>query len=147
MTWEWKLFARLTPSELYDALALRQTVFVVEQRCPYLDADGRDRNALHLLGRDESGILVAYLRLLPPGSRFPQASIGRVVVAPTHRGRGLGRQLMVRALEQCGRDYPGEPLALSAQQYLEQFYASLGFVPTGEPYDEDGIPHIDMIRP
>lgn len=138
-------FDDLTPRQLHDALALRQRVFVVEQACVYQDVDGKDPNALHLLGRNETATLVAYARILPPGARFDVAAIGRVVVAPEHRGQGLARALMLEAIR-IARDHHGPRVALSAQAHLEAFYASLGFVRVGDVYDEDGIPHVDMRR-
>jgi ElaA protein len=142
---ELRAFDDLSPRELHDALALRQRVFVVEQACLYQDVDGKDPNALHLLGRDETSALVAYARILPPGARFDVAAIGRVVVAPEHRGQGLARTLMLEAIR-IARDHHGPRVALSAQAHLEAFYASLGFVRVGDVYDEDGIPHVDMRR-
>jgi ElaA protein len=140
-----RAFDELAPRELHDALALRQRVFVVEQACVYQDVDGKDPNALHLLGRDEHGALVAYARILPPGVRFDVAAIGRVVIAPERRGEGLARTLMLEAIR-VARDHHGPRVALSAQAHLEAFYASLGFVRVGDEYDEDGIPHVDMRR-
>ncbi len=138
-------FDDLTPRVLHDALALRQRVFVVEQACVYQDVDGKDPNALHLLGRDADGALVAYARILPPGARFDVAAIGRVVVAPEHRGQGLARTLVFEAIR-VAQGHHGPRVALSAQAHLEAFYASLGFVRVGDVYDEDGIPHVDMRR-
>lgn len=142
-TFAWRAFDALQPRELHDALALRAAVFVVEQACLYQDVDGLDPLARHVLAHD--GLeLVAYARVLPPGTRFDVTSIGRVVVAPRARGSGLGRRLMEEALRGIEASGP-VPIALSAQAHLERFYASLGFVP-GERYDEDGIPHVAMRR-
>jgi ElaA protein len=139
-------FDALSPRALYELLALRQRVFVVEQRCAYLDADGLDTSARHLLGW-ETDRLVAYARILPEATRFPERSIGRVVVAPEARARGLARALMQLAIASI-RATDGEvPIALAAQAHLAPFYASLGFLPQGPPYDEDGIPHLDMRHP
>lgn len=134
----------LTPRALHDALALRQRVFVIEQDCLYLDVDGKDVDALHVLGHAHE-TLVAYARVLPPGARFEVASIGRVVVAPEARGRGVARALMRETIA-AAEALHGERLALAAQAHLEGFYASLGFVRAGDAYDEDGIPHVDMRR-
>jgi ElaA protein len=122
-------------------------VFVVEQRCPYLDADGRDSHSLHLLGRNAGGELAVYLRIVEPGYRFPEPSIGRVVTRSCDRGKGWGRVLMLEGIRHCREVYPGLPIRISAQHYLEKFYNGLGFVTEGEgnPYDEDGIPHVQMI--
>ena len=146
LIWSLSSLTGLDASSLYDVVTLRERVFIVEQNCAYLDCDGRDRVALHLLGRTEDGTLVAYARLLPPGARFAEASIGRVVTAPEVRRTGLGRPLMREAIARAQNAYGG-PLRISAQRYVERFYEELGFVPCGEPYDEDGISHIDMLLP
>ncbi len=138
-------FDSLSAADVYDVLALRQRVFVVEQRCAYLDADGLDRDAEHLLLRD-GPVLVAYLRVLAPGVRFPTVTIGRVVVSPDRRGEQLGRRVMVEALRCIEAARGLIAISLSAQAHLERFYASLGFVRTSEVYDEDGISHVDMRR-
>lgn len=143
----WHTFGELSGDEVYDILALRGKVFVVEQRCAYLDADGRDRSSLHLCGRTASGELAAYLRLLPPGQAFAVPSIGRVITTPGLRGKGTGRALMTEGIRRASELYPAVPLAVAAQVHLEGFYRSLGFAPSGMPYDEDGIPHVPMMRP
>ncbi len=149
--WLWRTFGKLNTWDLYDLMRLRQEVFVVEQNCVYLDADGYDQNARHLLGRDGEGQLVACLRLFAPGVKyrdFPSdACIGRVCTAASVRGTGLGRELMRRGVAEAERLWPGCGIRLSAQVYLLKFYESLGFVVTSEPYDEDGIPHVEMVRP
>lgn len=119
-------------------------MFVVEQRCAYLDADGLDPRCRHGLGVAR-GELVACARLVPPGAAYDEPSIGRVVTAPEVRGRGLGRALMREAIAAARRAYPGRDVRIGAQRYLEAFYRSLGFVPSGAPYDEDGIPHLPML--
>jgi ElaA protein len=147
--WSFVHYDRIAVEDLYDALTLRQRVFVVEQRCAFLDADGVDRFSWHLLGRQPvrgEQALVAYLRIVPPGRRFQEPSIGRVVTAPEVRRTGMGRVLMQEGIRRTRELYPGQAIKLSAQRYLENFYGSLGFVVTGEPYDEDGIPHINMIQ-
>jgi ElaA protein len=146
VTWTMRAFDDLSAAELYDILTLRQRVFVVEQHCPFLDADGFDSSSLHLCGRNASGFLIAYLRLVPPGVRFAFPSIGRVVTDPGVRGTGLGRALMLEGMHLASATFPGAPVYLSAQRHLERFYASLGFVPEGNPYDEDGIAHITMVK-
>lgn len=140
-------FDQLTPGELYAIMALRQEVFVVEQNCPYLDADGKDIEAWHLMGRDERGRLLAYTRLLPEGVSYPgYSSIGRVVSAPAARGTGAGRLVMQRSIALCRHLFGPLPVKIGAQTYLLRFYESLGFQSTGEHYLEDGIPHTSMIR-
>lgn len=143
---EVRAFGGLTVHELYGVLALRSRVFVVEQACAYQDADGRDLDALHVIAlRGEE--VVGCARILPPGSwRFEEPAIGRVVVAPDARGRGLARALMERAIEVAEEHHGELALALAAQAHLEGFYGSLGFVRSGVPYEEDGILHIDMRR-
>ncbi|MBE2251647.1 MAG: GNAT family N-acetyltransferase [Myxococcus sp.] len=143
----WLPFDRLTPRQVHDVLQLRQRVFVVEQRCPYLDADGLDPKCWHGLGTRADGTLVATARLVPPGVVYEEPAIGRVASAPDVRRRGFGRQLMNEAVREVRRLYPGQGIRIGAQRYLEKFYGSLGFVPVGEPYLEDDIPHIHMLRP
>lgn len=143
--WEWLPFDRLTGRQVHDLLALRQRVFVVEQRCAYQDADGADPQCWHGLGT-QGGVLVATARLVPPGLKYAEPAIGRVVTAPEVRRSGVGRALMLEAIAQVKRLWPGQPIRLGAQRYLERFYGSLGFAPASEPYDEDGIPHLEMVR-
>ena len=144
--WHWLRFGQLGVDDLYDALALRERVFVVEQDCPYQDADGLDRHAWHLLGRDDAGTLQAVLRVVDPGHKYTEPSIGRVVTAPEARGTGLGRALMVEGVQRCTAAWPGQGIRISAQAHLQGFYGSLGFVAVGDPYLEDDIPHVEMVR-
>lgn len=142
-----KSFYELTALQLYAILILRQEVFVVEQNCPYLDADGKDLKGWHLMGYDDDGQLVAYARLLPKGASYEKhASIGRVVTASAIRGQGIGRMLMRNALDYAEQLFPGDTVKISAQTYLREFYESQGFVVSGEEYLEDDIPHFPMIR-
>ncbi len=143
LVWTCCALDALSARELYALLKLRSEVFVVEQRCIYLDPDGQDIEALHLLGRDAAGTLQACARLLPAAAG---PWIGRVLTAPTARGAGQGRALMQRAIAECLQRWPGQAISLSAQAHLQGFYASLGFAPVSAVYDEDGIPHIDMRR-
>ncbi|MDP2270690.1 MAG: GNAT family N-acetyltransferase [Archangium sp.] len=145
-SFDWLPFDRLSGREVHDVLQLRQRVFVVEQTCPFLDADGLDPKCWHGLGRDEAGLLVATARLVPPGLKYEEPAIGRVVTAPEARRTGAGRALMSSAIQQVQRLFPGQHIRLGAQRYLETFYGSFGFRPVGEPYDEDGIDHIEMLR-
>ncbi|MET3875742.1 ElaA protein [Chitinophaga sp. OAE865] len=147
MIWITKSFDGLTTTELYAILHLRCEVFVVEQQCPYQDLDYADQKALHLMGTDEEGRLLAYTRIFAPGIKFEEASIGRVVTSPQARGKGAGRQLMERSIEVLQANYGVIPIRIGAQQYLQQFYTSLGFEQTSDTYIEDGIPHIEMLRP
>ncbi len=140
-----RTFKQLTATELYELLKLRSEVFVVEQQCVYLDLDGKDAKALHLLGYD-AGELAAYTRLFAPGDYFEEASIGRVAVSQRHRGKGLGREIMVASLQALETRFGPVEIALSAQAYLRRFYEDLGFAVEGSEYLEDGIPHIHMAR-
>lgn len=140
MHWHERSFSELTAGELYAIVALRERIFVVEQRCAYLDADGYDLEARHLWAARD-GRPVAYLRVVPPGAKFAEASIGRVVVDASERGTGLGRELMRRGIAMCGG-----PIRIGAQAHLQRFYNELGFETASAPYDEDGIPHVEMIR-
>jgi ElaA protein len=148
ITWQWNSFADLTAAQLYAMLALRQEVFVLEQACLYPDIDGLDTGAHHLLGWrkvDGRQELVAHLRCLAPGAKYDEMSIGRVVTSPAARGTGLGRELVAQGLDLARKLHPGHAIRIGAQAHLERFYAGFGFVTVSEPYDEDGILHIDML--
>jgi ElaA protein len=147
LRWETRPFSSLTVSELYEILALRQLVFVVEQKCVYNDCDDKDRVALHVMGRDESGKLLAYARLLPSGTSFAEPAIGRVVTHPDARRGGAGRELMNVAIAETHSAFGRIPIRIGAQKYLTRFYESLGFEASGPDYDEDGIPHLEMLLP
>jgi ElaA protein len=141
-------FDTLSNTALYEILALRQEVFVVEQNCPYQDCDGKDLQSWHLMGRDQTGKLICYTRLLPKGIAYENyASIGRVVSSPAARGTGAGKILMEKSIELCRQLFGNEPIKIGAQSYLLKFYESFGFRSTGEEYLEDGIPHTKMILP
>lgn len=140
-------FDQLTVHQLYQTMALRQEVFIVEQNCPYLDADGKDQFGWHLLGQNEHNELVVYARLLPKGVSYPEyPSIGRIVSSPNARGTGAGRALVQQAIEACFRLFGKQTIKIGAQVYLLKFYQSFGFEPVGDEYLEDGIPHISMIK-
>jgi len=146
--WQWSRLPQLTAAELYAVLAARQQVFAVEQHCAFLDADGHDVYAWHLLGWDDEGEasnLAAYLRVLDPGRKFAEPSIGRVLTLSPYRGTGLGRMLMAEGIARTGQFWPGRPVRIAAQRRLEAFYADLGFKTASPPYQEDDIPHIDML--
>jgi len=144
ITWTCKPFNELSPAELYAILQLRNEIFVVEQNCVFQDADNKDQPSYHLMARKD-GRLVAYTRLMPPGIAYEEASIGRVVSSITVRGSGIGRQLMQRSIDACRNLFGNTAIRIGAQLYLKEFYASLGFVPTGGIYPEDGIEHIQML--
>jgi len=147
LDWHWSRFHALSVDDLYDALALRSAVFSVEQACAYLDPDGVDRHSSHLLGRDAAGVLQACLRVVDPGVKYAEASIGRVVTAPAVRGTGLGHRLFAEGLARCTAAWPVPGIRISAQAHLERFYAGYGFQPVGQTYLEDNIPHLEMYRP
>lgn len=144
--WQWRAFAELTPHELYSILQLRALVFVVEQACAYNDLDGYDEASYHLFTQDADGRVVACLRLLPPGVKYAEPSLGRVVTHPDTRRTGLGLELMREGLRRTAVDFPGAAIRIGAQRRLEEFYRSLGFVTVSPPYDEDGIEHVEMLR-
>ena len=144
--WRWKRFEALSVHELQYLYMARQNVFVVEQACVFLDADGYDDRGFHLAAW-AAGLRepLAYARALEPGSKYPaDASIGRVLTTAPARGTGLGRELMSRAIAETARAWPGSGIRISAQSRLEAFYVSLGFQVAGERYLEDGIPHTEM---
>lgn len=143
--WRFARFDDLTAREVHDILQARSAVFVVEQMCVFQDVDGVDPASWHLFSR-EGDRIVAYCRLLPPGVKFPEASIGRVITTEPGRGRGLGRSLMVEALARAHALWPSQSIRIGAQQRLERFYESLGFRTVSDPYDEDGIPHVEMLH-
>lgn len=149
MHWQWLPFSDLSPQVLYAVLRLRQEVFVVEQDCPFLDADGDDMRCHHLLGWAADGGLDAYLRAYPPGALdgHGEVVIGRVVTAQRARGTGLGRELMQQGIDRSMHTWGRGPIYLGGQSYLEGFYRSLGFATCGPGYLEDGIPHLPMRRP
>lgn len=149
LTWQYSSFEELTPSGLYAVMELRQRVFVVEQNCAYLDADGADAVAQHLLGWRNAGgepTLVAYARLFAPSLKYAEASIGRVVTHPDARRTGAGRELMAEAIRLVEENGWGREIRLAAQMYLEQFYTGFGFHRVTDPYLEDDIWHVDMLR-
>jgi ElaA protein len=138
----WSGLDEFAPRALYDVLKLRVDVFVVEQNCPYPELDGKDLDAMHLRALDGDA-LAAYLRVLSPVDDGP-ARIGRVIVAPSHRGMKLGDKIMREAIAYCRERFPARDIDLSAQSHLKAFYGSFGFKPVSDEYSEDGIPHIDM---
>lgn len=146
-TWCYRPWGELTCDALYEILITRSQVFVVEQTCPYLDADGLDRQCWHLWQEGPGGRVLAYLRVLPPGLKYDLPSLGRVVTAPEARRSGLGRPLVAEGLRRLAAQFGDLPVQIGAQRYLERFYGDFGFVRSSPEYDEDGIPHIEMIRP
>ncbi|OZG72948.1 GNAT family N-acetyltransferase [Hahella sp. CCB-MM4] len=153
--WKFKAFDELSVEELYEILRVRQQVFIIEQNCIYPDIDKLDKGSWHLFAvkKDEgagldisdSPKIHAYLRVVPPGHLYEQPSFGRVLTTEDARGTGAGKMLIKKTVELMGEMYPNQPIKISAQLYLERFYTGFGFNAVSEPYDEDGIPHIDMM--
>ena len=146
--WIWLPYDALSRDQLFEIIYVRQAVFVVEQDCAYQDADRWDAISWHLFTCDPAPPrhVIAYARVVPPGHRFAEPSIGRVLTAPSARRSGLGRELMSKAIAQTATLYPQTAIRISAQQYLEPFYTEFGFRTVSEPYAEDGIPHVEMLR-
>jgi len=140
-----KPFDAFNPYELYALLRLRSEVFVVEQNCAFLDADNKDQLCHHLLIY-QNDQLAAYARLVPPAISYPEMSIGRIVTSLSARGTGLGKELMIRSVQACYDLFGEGDIRIGAQVYAVPFYGSIGFVPDGEIYDEDGIDHIEMVK-
>jgi ElaA protein len=145
-SWQWHSFTSWPHALLYEAMRLRSEIFVVEQTCIFPDMDGIDADCMHLCGLAAEGALLAYARLVPPGVKYAEPSIGRVVVSAAARGLQLGRALMIEAIDGTLARFPGMTIRIGAQQRLHKFYESLGFTQDGEPYLEDGIWHIEMLR-
>lgn len=144
MHWSCTRFEALGVHGLYQVLALRCRVFILEQGA-FQDPDGVDAQCWHLCGHGEQGSLLAYLRIVDAGVKYAEPSIGRVVTAPEVRGSGLGRQLMIEGLQRCRQAWPGQPIRISAQARLQDFYRSLGFEAASDEYLEDRMPHLQML--
>jgi ElaA protein len=146
--WRCCRFDELSLRELQNIYMARQQVFCLEQNCAYLDADGYDEPAWHLAAwSDTERVPLAYARLIPPGLKYAEPSIGRVITTASARGTGLGRELVRRAIGLSTEVFAGHGIRISAQSRLEAFYAEFGFVIVGERYMEDGIPHTEMLMP
>lgn len=145
--WQVKTFEQLNTTDLYDILRVRQEVFVVEQDCPYQDVDSLDNVSWHLYQKDEtSGKILAYLRITFAGYKYQEVSIGRVLTSHAARGKGLGKVMIEEAMSFIKSELPGQSVRISAQLYLQKFYEDFGFKVVSEPYDEDDIPHIEMLN-
>jgi ElaA protein len=146
LDWHWYTWAEFDAATLYELLKLRVAVFVVEQKCAYQELDGLDPQCEHLLVRDGAGTLIGYLRLLPPGLKSAQPSLGRLLVAEGARSQGIARALAQEGVRGCQIRYAEHDIQIAAQQHLEAFYQSLGFVVASTPYLDDGIWHVDMCK-
>jgi ElaA protein len=148
LTWRWCHFNELSPAELQNIYMARQQVFSLEQQCVYLDADGYDESSYHLAAWSPAHrVPLAYARLVEPGVKYSEPSVGRVITTSAARGTGLGRELVRRVITHASQTYPGRGIRISAQARLEAFYAEAGFAAVGSPYLEDGIPHTEMLLP
>ena len=146
VTWRWCAFEALSLMELSNIFMARQQVFSLEQQCIYLDADGFDEHSFHLAAWSPAERMpLAYARVVAPGLKYTEPSIGRVITSAAGRGSGLGRELVRRAVKHCAQVHPGLGIRISAQSRLEAFYAGFGFEVVGERYMEDGIPHTEMV--
>jgi len=146
-SWRFCRFDELSPLELARIYRARQEVFVIEQQCAYLDADAYDELSHHLAAwSPELATPLAYARLVAPGGKYAEPSIGRVITTAPARGRGLGRELVRRMLGHAARVHPGLAIRISAQERLARFYADFGFLAVGSAYLEDGTPHLEMLR-
>ena len=149
LEWQCSTFDKLSTLALYELLKIRQEVFIIEQTCIYPDIDDVDQQCHHLLGwstQADKAQLMAYARLVPPGKRYPEPSIGRVLTIESARGSGAGKELMKQSIAQIKQLYPSQGIRISAQLYLKTFYEGFGFSPVSEPYLEDDIPHIEMLN-
>ena len=148
--WQCKKFDDLSKAELFQILKARQDVFIVEQNYAYEDIDGLDEEAWHLIGFDidAQGLrnIKAYLRILAPGVKYSEIFFGRVLVNVNERGTGLGQALITQAISITKEIFPGESIRISAQHHLHRFYTKFKFESASDPYDEDGIPHIEMLK-
>ncbi len=148
LNWHCKTFQELTTIELYAIIKARQDVFVIEQNCIYPDLDNLDQHCLHLFAKfsdKQDCVIGAYLRILPPDLQYSQVAFGRVLTTSKARGLGAGKELVSKAIEQINRVYPSQPIKISAQLYLQDFYQGFGFETISDVYDEDGIDHISML--
>ena len=146
MKWKFKKFDELTTNELYEILKLRAEVFVVEQDCPYQDLDDKDKCAYHLFFEDDGGsTVIAVLRILPENIAYEDMAIGRVIVKKSHRGQGLSKVMMRKAINFIIEDLGKKRIKLSGQAYLREFYEDLGFERVSDIYLEDGIDHYEFL--
>lgn len=139
-----KQFDELNTSELYDILKKREEVFIIEQKCPYPDCDGKDLESYHMIYRDDDN-LVGYLRIIPKGLSYAEISLGRILIDDRYRGQQLGSYMVNKAIEFVETVLCEKSIRISAQLYLVDFYSALGFEKVGSPYEEDWIPHIEML--
>ena len=142
MEWTIKDWSELSKDEIEKIFSLRSEVFIVEQDCVYQDIDGKDKLAKHVLGFEKKE-LIAYSRIFKPGDYFKEASFGRAVVRKSYRGKGYGHLLVDKSIDHL-KIRKQQPIKISAQSYLKDFYSYHGFIAKGDEYMEDGIPHTAM---
>ncbi|WP_063690206.1 GNAT family N-acetyltransferase [Alcaligenes faecalis] len=145
LDFQWKRLDDLSTREMYTIIQAREAVFVVEQACAYQEVDGLDLDSWHLSVLKD-GELAAYARVVEPGLKYEEPSIGRVLTLAKFRSLKIGYALVAEAIRFTETHYPGTGIRIGAQAHLQKFYGSLGFEPVGEIYDEDGIAHIDMVK-
>ena len=145
LNWYTYKWGELSTQDLYDLLALRSAVFVVEQNCPYQDLDGKDQKSDHIFARDEDGEMVAYARIVFPGVSYSEWSIGRVATSLKVRRSGAGKLLMNQCMSYLIHDCNAGGIRISAQEYLLKFYEGFAFEQVSESYLEDDIPHVEML--
>lgn len=143
-TYTWARLSDLSGPQVHEIVQARESVFIVEQNCPYQDADDCDKHAWHMTGHI-NGRLACYVRVVDPGHKYPEPSIGRVLTTAEFRGLQLGRPMMLEAIRQTNALFPGQNIQIGAQAYLLDFYRSLGFEQISDQYPEDGIPHVLML--
>lgn len=146
ITWTTKSFNDLTIDEYFELLYLRIAVFVVEQDCPYQEVDEKDRKSFHLFGRTQNGEVIAVTRILPKEISYKEISIGRVALKKEYRGKGIADTLMLETFKFIESKFGAQPVRISAQEYLINYYNKHGFKQIGESYLEDDIPHIEMLK-
>ncbi|KHO39451.1 GNAT family acetyltransferase [Clostridium tetani] len=144
MNWHLKKFEELRCEEIYKILKIRNEVFIVEQQCAYQDCDGKDKKSYHLYLED-NGEILCYLRILPKNVSYNEVSIGRVLVNKNYRGKGIAKEMMLKAMNFIEENLNEKEIKIQAQLYLFNFYKSLGFEEVSNEYLEDNIPHIDML--
>ena len=145
ITWQTKAFKDLSVDEYFEIIHLRTEIFVVEQDCPYQEVDEKDRKSYHLYGRAENGQVIAVTRILPPGISYNEISVGRVALKAVYRGKGIADELMNETFKFIEKEFGKQPIRISAQEYLLNYYSKHGFKQVGEMYLEDDIPHIEML--
>jgi ElaA protein len=145
VTWTTKYFNDITALEYHQILALRISIFVVEQDCPYQEVDDKDIHSYHVFGTMDKKV-VAVARIVESGISYDEISIGRVAVAMDFRGSNIANDLMTATIGFIDENLGKQAIRISAQEHLTSFYTRFGFKPVSEMYLEDDIPHVEMLR-